>query len=362
MGNMHFVTQAKPKFHKPGAAIKVRASFEQTIREQFSSYKNKDNTSLQFPTLHVTCPNINENNSKFIPDISDVYFVVASGSKYGFGDELNQVLHQFAHQLEDALFFIEDEYDGYIKRYEILDGKFKFETVVKENGDLAAYFEKAFPDDNQLLFELYKYYALDWEGIISAYDFRKSIKAANRALKLSNDWALHYLKGTAYEAGKNPAKALTHFKRALAVKRQDNPQLNDFDCRRIYHAISVCLNKMKQFEEAILMAEKAIAIIPSWGDYTPTESKGYSLMQLNRHEEATKCFDEILNHSLKRRDIAYALYNKACVLTSLEKLDEAAALLYASFQIQKDLVEEAKHDETLVPLIEKFKILTVYLK
>jgi tetratricopeptide (TPR) repeat protein len=365
MGNMHFVTQVKPKFHKPGAVIKVKSAFEKTIHEEFTHYKNKDNTSLQFPISHIDCPNINESSSKFIPTSNEIYFVVASGSKYGFGDELNNVLHRFSHQLEDTLFFIEDEYDCYIKKYEIKNGKFHYETVVKENGDLVDYFTEAFPDNKQLLFSLLRYYALEWQGIISAYDFQEAIKAANRALKLADDWALYYLKGTAYQAGKNPEKALSQFKRALNIKRKENPKLNDSDCRRVYHAISICLNKMNQFEQAILMAEKAIAIIPSWGDYTPTESKGYALMQLTRNEEAIECFNEILKHSLKRRDIAYALYNKACVLTSLKQYDEAAALLYASFHMQKELINEARQDEALIPLINELQeknILTEYLR
>ncbi|WP_174715379.1 tetratricopeptide repeat protein [Aphanothece sacrum] len=359
------MTQVKLQFHKPGAVIKVKSAFEKTIHEEFTHYKNKDNTSLQFPISHVNCPNINESGSKFIPTSNEIYFVVASGSKYGFGDELNNVLHRFSHQLEDTLFFIEDEYDCYIKRYEIKNGKFHYETVVKENGDLADYFTEAFPDDKQLHFNLLRYYALEWQGIISSINFQEPIKAANRALKLADDWLLHYLKGTAYEAGRNSEKALSQFKRALNVKRKENPKLNDSDCRIIYHAISVCLNKINQFEQAISIAEKAMAIIPSWGDYTPTESKGYALMQLKRYEEAIECFDEILKHSLKRRDIAYALYNKACVFTFLKQYDEAVALLYASFHMEKELVNEARHDEALFPLINELQdknILTTYLR
>jgi tetratricopeptide (TPR) repeat protein len=354
MGNVHSVTQVYPKFHKPGAAIKV-VNDAALMERDFAAWKAKDHFSLQRLQAFVQCANINEDASRFEPDQTDLYLVLASGSKYGYGSELNHLLHRFSHHLEDAIFFLEDEYSDFFSKHAIAGGNYSVESFPVMEDGLAQYFRDISPNrDMEIKLETFN--ALAWEQLVDEQVAPYALEDARRALKLNPDfWRLHYLEGTIYLKQNLPAQALVSFQNAMRLKQSPGSK-DDFGSRRIFHAMSLAHSHMKEFELAIAAADKALNICPNFGDYTPLESKGYALMEMGKHHEAIECFNTILKESGRRTDIAYAFYNKACALASLGKWTQAIQSLAAALAMDNHtlrLQEHAKSDPALASLLTK---------
>lgn len=118
MGNVHEVTQTEPFRSGHGAALVVRDGAK-LVDERFPSY-----TSTVRASRKVGRSRISSERS---------YVVIQTGGKWGYGYELEEWLAINAPVLEDAVFYVSDEYAMYVREWQITNGSLKVEFVAPDN-------------------------------------------------------------------------------------------------------------------------------------------------------------------------------------------------------------------------------------
>lgn len=364
MGNCHSVTQIKPTVHQNGAVIQVKSGEEKRFEKLYKTIKDKDNTSLSRPEIEIHCPNINESANKYKAPSKNLYLVLASGSKYGYGEGLREIYKKCASLLEDGLFYITDEYSEYIEKFEIKKGKFFNKIVVPENGDLIQYYEENFPEEKEITFQLIKKEAMNLAGYLeyeSADTLKRALKLANKALKINpDDLELLTLKGNILTHSKKYDQAIkilekTRIKYEKVYRKPEEQNClegRSKEVRHMYYSLAYAYLNLKQFKKAIPICEIADKIYPTWHDDSPKEYLGFAYLNLKEYQKALNIFDKIIRSNPKRNFLAFAFYNKACALTGLGRLDEASAYMTAAFSLDPNKFPKAfKEDKDIQELL-----------
>lgn len=118
MGNVHEVAQTEPFRSPHGAALKLRAG-AMIGDEGLPSY-----TSLKTASRSIGRSRLpNEQH----------YLVIQTGGKWGYGYELEEFLTANARSLEDAVFYVTDEYAMYVQEWRITNGTLAVEFVAPDN-------------------------------------------------------------------------------------------------------------------------------------------------------------------------------------------------------------------------------------
>jgi hypothetical protein len=118
MGNVHEVTQTEPFRSSHGAALLLRDG-EKLVEGAFPSY-----TSLNMASRKIGRSRLS--TERF-------YLVIQTGGKWGYGFELEEFLTANAPVLEDAVFYISDEYAMYVREWRIINGTLSIEFVAPDN-------------------------------------------------------------------------------------------------------------------------------------------------------------------------------------------------------------------------------------
>lgn len=118
MGNVHEVVQAEPFRSANGAALPLRAGAELVV-DAFPSY-----TSLGTSSREV---------GRSLLSTSRRYLLVQTGGKWGYGFELEEFLTANAPVLEDAVFYVSDEYAMYVREWRIANGQLSVTFAAPDN-------------------------------------------------------------------------------------------------------------------------------------------------------------------------------------------------------------------------------------
>lgn len=118
MGNVHEVTQTEPFRSQHGAALILRDGAE-LVDTKYPSYTVLDNGGRKI------------GRSRLATDRR--YVVIRTGGKWGYGYELEEWLQANAPVLEDAVFYVSDEYANYVREWRIANGALTIEFVAPDN-------------------------------------------------------------------------------------------------------------------------------------------------------------------------------------------------------------------------------------
>ncbi|MFZ2970907.1 MAG: DNA alkylation repair protein [Minisyncoccia bacterium] len=133
MGNIHEVVQTKPVYCEDGAAILVKRRFydiveklhkEETENDYYYTYLKKEKVKLNISNCNIC-------DEEFNDEI--LYFVIQGGGKIKCGiKDFKMHIDRFSKYLNDALFYMDDEFYGFIDEYEIKNGILIYKRVEAE--------------------------------------------------------------------------------------------------------------------------------------------------------------------------------------------------------------------------------------
>ncbi len=118
MGNVHEVVQTEPFRSAHGAALRIDVGAN-LVDDSFPSY-----TSVSRASHTVGRSRVPAQRS---------YVVIQTGGKWGYGYELEEWLTTNAPVLEDAVFYVSDEYAMYVREWRITNGELTVELVAPDN-------------------------------------------------------------------------------------------------------------------------------------------------------------------------------------------------------------------------------------
>lgn len=118
MGNVHEVTQTEPFRSSAGAVLPLHEGGG-LIEHAFPSY-----VSLVHASRAIGRSRIDGERS---------YLAIQTGGKWGYNHEFEQFLSDNAPVLEDAVFYVSDEYAMYVREWRIANGELTVEFVAPDN-------------------------------------------------------------------------------------------------------------------------------------------------------------------------------------------------------------------------------------
>lgn len=151
MGNVHDVAQMKPAVCKAGAVILVKRKFYKTVERLHNEETGRDHdnyfyTYLEKRKINIVVENVNVLDKEFQDEL--LFFVIQSGGKMYVGyKDFRKHIRKFSKYLEDATFYVGDDYVGFIDKYRIKDGRLYRKEVKKEDSLLELYL---FPKETRL--------------------------------------------------------------------------------------------------------------------------------------------------------------------------------------------------------------------
>lgn len=183
MGTLHEVYQIKPRVLNGGALLKVQLSErsnqieieEQFIKDYFEELP-LSNLVFQRANPHLKVFGIYQEDRMIENPDSGDYFLVQSGSKYGFGQDFEDFLSKYAKDLQDAFFYV--GYGDWIYSYEIKGDKFLMNQTALGTRTFIEYILDSCQNQKELLSDLY------FEELLTVYDYCKELKTEGYTL----DW------------------------------------------------------------------------------------------------------------------------------------------------------------------------------
>ncbi|MCG8320436.1 MAG: hypothetical protein MI921_13100 [Cytophagales bacterium] len=134
MGNLHQAIQVLPTYYE-GVAIEVKEVYKQSFTAVYKAFKNRPgyiHLKGVAASHYFFCDALYEHKKLFLV----LQHFGGSGCE---AEALVPMYRHFATYLQDALFFINDEYAGFIDRYEISSGELAYERVVEAGEYLMDY-------------------------------------------------------------------------------------------------------------------------------------------------------------------------------------------------------------------------------
>lgn len=139
MGNVHTVLQTSPRLVYRGAVVRVRTAQRDLFDEAFRVSPIPSYLSVHRAHLSYHVPGVNIDGSMFYSDEFVLYLVIQPGGKWGYGEDMIEKIKGLGHMLDDATWFIDDEYRGYVQRWQLRGGVLDVEVVSEADDDVDAY-------------------------------------------------------------------------------------------------------------------------------------------------------------------------------------------------------------------------------
>lgn len=369
MGNLHSIVQIKPNFHYEGAAITIKAEFSERFRKEYYEYNGKDYTELKEVEKGFWINNVNVDQNYYKISEKDLYLVIKSGGKWGYGENLIKLLNDFADYFEDTLFLIEDEHYVYIDKFEIKNGIFTYERLVESDGNMIASVE-ALTSDRDILYKLYLSKAKE---LIECTEFgdsyaQKGLKLLKKAVKTKpEEYKAHYLTGWAFNETGQYKEAIESLNKAAELRSSDifnyigedkkyrifeddeNEEAADAH-KGIHTSIGYAYSRLGDYDSAIIHYDKSYNIIPVRNNYQPKINKSTMLIKQRKFDDAIKCCDEVIHMTSKKEFISEAFYGKACAYSMKKNPSEALHYLKTAVELNRENRHQAMDDEDFASL------------
>ena len=336
MGNVHEVTQTEPFRSAHGAALLVRDG-EKLVDENFPSY-----TSVSSATRKI-------GRSRMPSDRA--YLVVQTGGKWGYGFELEEFLTTNAPVLENAVFYISDEYAMYVREWRITNGSLSIEFAAPDNSHVGlVLIETAKHRDFGLLLLEDMLDDMMWGGGETEDPTSVRFRAVMALVQHRPDrWQTWYQLGL-LKVDYAAHAAVEAFERALAIVPAEKRALVEVGLVRALEktdplrALSIGRGATERWISAA-MKEK--------GSYWNPVAPGLSyLADLEREHGAPDLATTLYTTWLRATDTdatGHRLYNLAC-LHARGRPDLARSYLRVALQLEPDLAKTAATDPDLAPI------------
>ena len=146
MGNVHTVLQTKPQLVYRGAVIRVRSEHRDIFDDAFRATPIPSYMHVHRAHPSYRVPGVNIDGSTFRSGEFVLYLVIQPGGKWGYGDDMITKIGELGHMLEDATWYIDDEYQGYVQRWQLRAGTLAVEVVSEAADDVDSYVLRACED------------------------------------------------------------------------------------------------------------------------------------------------------------------------------------------------------------------------
>ena len=191
----------------------------------------------------------------------------------------------------------------------------KQETVLEQIDEVQSELDKQ-PNNTELLNDLGVGYFLIGE-------YSKSVKALKKAVQLEpeNESYLYNL-GNSYAENEDFNESILQYLKALEINPGHLPSLNN---------LADSYERAGNSEKAFEIFTYVVKIAPN--DPFPLFNLGNFLLRSNRHIEAVKCYEKVLEHNVQFTD---AYYNIAWILSEAGATSDARSYLNKGLAISPD--------------------------
>ncbi len=355
MGNVHSVLQIEPRYFE-GAAIEIPRGHWDTMARLYAERPH-----------HVPNVLIKEFEDDFWVFCDEAFhelrrfLVIQDGGKSGYEQELPELMATFAPCLEDAEFYVDDEYQGYVERFRISRGRLEVERVVDADGEAFEYLDRALVDRPEAHLRLLvgKAGALmrsagSWDrlgaGEAARDDRETALALLSRACERSTDWRIHHRRGALLiQLGR-----YSEAREVLEAVQDDLASDVVLDQRAARQVIQVSLGvsasglgdkfcALEHFHQAAELRSM------NTGQLART-NEAVTLLHLGRPDEAAIACRQALAQSTSLDEAANALYNLACALALTGQRGEALKALWAAIHLRPAFAKSAAADDDLAAL------------
>ena len=171
--------------------------------------------------------------------------------------------------------------------------------------------------------------------LVGQRDGRGAIEAYGAALKLKPDIAgAHRGMGQSYETLKDPARAMEHYRKALALDPKDAASLNNLAW--------ILSEDPKKLDEALPLATRAVEIAP--GIAAIVDTLGWIHYRRGAYADAEKALLRAVEREPRNATFQYHL---GMTYYRLGKRSDAASALKRAAQLDPELASREKVDDVL---------------
>lgn len=335
MGNVHEVAQTEPYRSPHGAALALRVGAT-LVDENFPSYTSMKSASRSIGRSRLP--------------VERSYLVIQTGGKWGYGYELEEFLQRNAPVLEDAVFYVSDEYAMYVREWRIANGTLTVEFVAPDNSHVGLVLieTEKHRDFGLLLLEDMLDGTL-WSGSEeepSSVRFRAVNALVQWRPERWQTWHHLGLMKTDYA----PSAAIEAFERALAIVPSEQRPLVEVGLLQVLAkcdpARALALGRAN-VERWIANAMKAKG---SW--MNPMAPGIYQLAELEREHGAPDLAGKLYATWMNVSDTdatPHRLYNLACLHAGTQP-ELARSYLRVALQVEPALAANAATDPDLAPI------------
>lgn len=366
MGNVHSVVQIAPLVSIEGAALRVRAGKEAAFAAWLETTKVPAYAAIQREVPELVIANINVGPSTVRdPGRETVYVVVNGGGKWNYDDQLNDFLHAAAPFLDDARFFLNDEYARFIDEYAFANGALAIRRVVETNGDVNAHAMEQIAHDADKRYAFAMQIVEMWLDLSEPAGATSWVDLAIGARPSS--WEAHYARARIMHATQGHEEALGSLDKAQACLgpfeltswgKQNDPlyKIDSDTDERIVSALKLLENArgdnlaaLGRVDDALAAYDRSFALTPRRSNSAPMIAKAAELIKLGRYPEAEACLAKAMTLATSRHVIATVYYNRACLFARTGD-PRAIATLASALELAGDYKAMAREDEDFIGL------------
>ncbi|MDQ3366113.1 MAG: hypothetical protein M3680_11870 [Myxococcota bacterium] len=376
MGNVHSVVQIAPIVSVEGAALRVRATQVDAFEQRYLASPRPAYVTMlrSAPSLHIA--NVNVLSSVVTdPAAAAVYLVLNGGGKWGYDDELQRYLRALGDLLEDARFFIHDEYVAFIDEYVLGRGQLSVERIVAEDGVIVDHVEEVLRAEPAKHYAFVMQQAADW---LRLQEPDGALPWLDRAIaSRPTSWEAHLARARALGAQAAHREAIASLDRACAglgpyeLRAWGDAadvlhRVVDDDAGTIASALQQIecvrgdqLLALDRFDEACAAWALSYSLTPRHANAAPMLHQGISLLARDRHDEAASCFTKAMRVAYDRGTIAAITYHRACL--HARRGDAAAGLteLRLACELAADYRRRAREDEAFAGLADHAELAAI---
>lgn len=336
MGNVHEVVQTEPFRSPHGAALPIRDG-QAFVDDKFPSY-----TSVTRASRSIGRSRIPTERS---------YVVLQTGGKWGYGFELEEFLSRNAPVLEDAVFYVSDEYAMYVREWRIANGTLAVEFVAPDNSHVGLVLVETAKHRD---FGLYLLEEMLDGGLWSGGDREEPESVRFRAVMAlvqhrPERWQTWHQLGLLKSDYAEQA-AIEAFERALAIVPDDKRSLVEIGLVRVVRT----RDPMRALSLGRAASERWIAeAMKAKGTFWNHAAAGLSdLADLERDHGAPDLAMKLYTTWLRATDAdatGHRLYNLACLYAPTQP-DLARSYLRVALQLEPTLEANVATDPDLAPI------------
>jgi hypothetical protein len=336
MGNVHEVAQTEPYRSAHGAALKLRDGAI-LVDDTFPSYTTLAAASRPIGRSQLT--------------YARSYLVIQTGGKWGYGYELEEFLRTNAPVLDDAVFYVTDEYAMYVQEWRITHGELSVEFVAPDNSHVGlVLIETEKHRDFGLLLLEDMLDGMLWGGDDKDEPTSVRFRAVMALVQHRPErWQTWYQLGL-LKADYAVLAAVEAFERALAVVPTDQRTLVEVGLVRALEktdpmrALAIGRANLERWISDARKAKRSFA--------NPVAAGLYHLADLERMHGAADLAAKLYATWMNITDTdatAHRLYNLACVHAA-SRPELARSYVRVATQIEPALAENAATDPDLAPI------------